>query len=364
MSIALHRIFRKKLLLWICLLFLFGALKIFSAFLANEYYPQYNHIDIWLKDCRTVSEEELDGYVSQLAQQVNSDEQHLKVVGRDFYAFLESYENRVFVQNLINFAKNGEGALGTGIPDNFGNLQDFYRELDAPAVINEQPLDQYFFLQSISIVPIIVLLLCAIIWGEHFEQGIYRVTESTPNGETYYKTYNVVLLSLGLCFLIFNELFDLWQSGLLENEYIWKSPVQSYGCFRYVQLHCSIGVIWAISFTSKLIGVFTLCLVGLLIAKWKKSVKDSVVWIMLLLIAFLFLGKALENTGIYSVMQLGIINWQDLIRNATILLPLPLNTLVLGLIITFLITAMLYCYVTFKRSQKHCVKVSTASTTK
>ena len=352
MRVALHRIFRKKVLLWICLLFLFGSLKVFSMYITEKYYPQYKYIDSWVEESSSLSEEHLSNYVSQLAQKVNSDEQYRKTVGQDFSAFLKSYENRTFIRNLISFARNGQGVLSSKIPDDFENLQVFYRDLDVPSVINEQPLTRYFFLQSINIVPIIILLLCALIWGEHYEQGIYRATSSTLRGDCYHKTVDITLISLGVCFLTVNELFDLWYSGLLKYGYIWKCSVQSYNYFRYSQLQSSIGTVLLISFTSKLIGILGLSFLGMLIAQWKKSVRESVIWAMLILIVLLFIGKAFENTKFYSIIQIGIIDWKYLISKITILEPLQLNTLVLGLLLTFFITVIFYCYLVLRRLQK------------
>lgn len=344
MNIALRQIFEKKLRLWICLLFLFGSLKVFSMYITEKYYPNYEFIDLWIEESNFLSEENLAIYVKELAQEINCDEQYRKLVGQDYTAFLKSYKNHMFLCNLISFAENGEGVLSARIPDDFENLQDFYKKLDAPSIINEQPLNRYYFLQSINVVPIIVLILSAIVWGEHYENGVDKATLSTVKGKPYHTTLDVTLIIIGACFLTANEMVDLWYSGLLRYKYLWRCSVQSYDFFRYSQLKSSMGTVMLISFVSKLVGVFCLSSWGSLVAKRSKSVKESVIWSIFILIAILFFAKGLENTKLYPLVQIGIIDWKLLISKIAIFEPLHLNTLSLGLILICLITMAFYGY--------------------
>ena len=69
----------------------------------------------------------------------------------------------------------------------------------------------------------------------------------------------------------------------------------------------------------------------MLTARWKQTVKDSVVHAVVLIVLLFFVGKALENTDLRSVQQLGIVDWQSILRSTTIILPLQANTLTIGL---------------------------------
>lgn len=352
MKVALHQVFLKKITLWMCLLLLFGALKIFSGFLAEKYYPNYMYIDAWVERITYFNSEDLESYIDELAHKVNSDEQYRKHVGKDFTALLKSYKNRAFVCNLINFAENGQGVLSSKIPDDFEKMQDFYRQLSVPSIINEQPLNRYFLMQSINFVPIFVLLLCAVIWGEHYENGIDKISSSTLKGSYYHRTIDVILISLSLFFLTVNEFFDLWYSGLLEHKYIWKCSVQSYDYFRYTQLQCNIGSVLLISFISKLIGMFCLNFLGMFIARWKRSVKESAIWTILILIALFFFGKSLENTKFYAIIQIGIVDWKMIISKIRIFSPLQQNTLLLGILFTILVAVAICRGLVLKRYPK------------
>ena len=323
MKIARDRIFRKKILLWIIIVTLFLAVKIGSAFLVDKQYPEFQYLDTWITDCQ--------GLDADLAGEIGADKQRQREESHDLSALIKSYENRLFIQNLVSFAQKGEGVLSAKIPHNFEKLLDFYKTLDTPSIINEQPLNRFFGMQRVNIIPLVVLLLTAFFWGEFYESGIYKLTASMKEGNRYTIATHILLAGTGLLLLLINELIDLWYSGVFHYPYIWDCPIQSYHIFRYAQMNATLGTTLLLSFIGKFFGTLVLCHCGMLIARWKQTVKDSVVYAVILIVLLFFVGKALENTDLRSVQQLGIVDWQSILRSTTIILPLQANTLTIGL---------------------------------
>ncbi len=352
MKIARDRIFRKKILLWIIIVTLFLAVKVGSAFLVDKQYPEFQYLDTWITDCQRLDNNALKDYVADLAGEISADKQRQREESHDLSALIKSYENRLFIQNLVSFAQKGEGVLSAKIPHNFEKLLDFYKTLDTPSIINEQPLNRFFGMQRVNIIPLVVLLLTAFFWGEFYESGIYKLTASMKEGNRYTIATHILLAGTSLLLLLINELNDLWYSGVFHYPYIWGCPVQSYHIFRYVQMNTTLGAALLLSFLSKFFGTLVLCHCGMLIARRKQTVKDSVVYAVVLIVLFFFVGKALENTDLLSAQQLGIVDWQSVLRSATIILPLQVNSLVLGFVIVIVLGVLLACY-TFHRYHKH-----------
>jgi len=352
MKIALDRIFRKKILLWIIIVTLFFAVKVGSALLVDKQYTEFQHLDTWITDCQGLDDNALKDYVADLASEIGADKQRQREESHDLSALIKSYENRLFIQNLVNFAQKGEGVLSAKIPHNFEKLLDFYKTLDTPSIINEQPLDRFFGMQQVNIIPLVVLLLTAFFWGEFYESGIYKLTASMKEGNRYTIATHILLAGASLLLLLINELTDLWYSGVFRYPYIWDCPVQSYHHFRYAQMNATLGTALLLSFLSKFFGTLVLCHCGILIARWKQTVKDSVVYAVVLIVLLFFVGKALENTDLRSVQQLGIVDWQSILRSTTIILPLRVNSLTLGLGIVIVLLVLLDCY-TLCYNHKH-----------
>lgn len=331
MKIALRCIFEKKALLWFIIIALFLTVKVGTVLFVNEFHWNFQYLDTWIAGCSALDEDALGSYIAELVSDIREDKQKQRAAERDLSALLASYENRVDMQRLIDFAQNGEGVLNTHIPQNFEELLGFYKTLDTPSLLNEQPLDRFFEMQRFNVVPLIVLLLSAFFWGEFYESGIYRLTASMTEGSRYTNASHILLVCTSILLLLINELIDLWQSGLLRYPYLWGCPVQSYHPFRYMQMNTALGMTLFLSFLSKLFGTLVLCHYGKMIARWKKTVKDSVVYAVVLVVLLFFIGKALENTELRSIVQLGIVDWQSILRSTTILLPLQANSLVIGL---------------------------------
>lgn len=343
MKAALHRIFWKNLMLLLILALVFVGFKCITVKNSELLRKDYEYLDIWALECMSMTDDDLTSYINTLVQRLDDDKTFRMTAEWDVQEILISFGNRKDMQRLISFAHTGEGVLPTGLPPNYLKLQDFYKHLEVPSIINEQPLDLYFSYQRESVVPILVLILGAVFWGTHFETEIYKYTRTTSTGKHYSRTMTVTLMLIGVLFFCANELFDLWRSGLLERRYIWKSSIQSYSPFSNTQINANIGTVLCMAMLSKLLGVHILSRIVCLIARYKKSVKTTSVWAFLLLIALLFLGKAIENTQIYPLLQIGIIDWKQLITNTTILLPLNVAALPIGLVLTVAIELGLLC---------------------
>lgn len=341
MKAALRRIFWKNLLLLLAVVVAFVGFKYLTVKNAELLKRDCLYLDSWAVQCADKTDDELTVFVDTLAQKLDSDKAFRERAEWDTQKLLSSYTNRKETQRLISFAQTGEGVLPAGLPPNYLKLLDFYQQLDSPAVINTQPLDLYFAYQSENVVPVLVLILGAILWGVHFETEIYKYALTTKSGKTYSRTLAVTLILMGMLLFCSNELFDLWRSGLLEHSYIWESPVQSYSYFSNVQMNTSIGTVLLLVLCSKLLGLFILSHAAWLIARWKKSVKSTVIWVFLLLIILLFLGKAIENTQCYPLVQIGMVDWKQLIISTTILLPTGVAALPAGLVLTAVVEIIL-----------------------
>ncbi len=334
MKAALHRIFRKNLLLLVLLLAVMIAAKILAVYSTERNLLEFSYLDAWVKDCQGMDDEALKSYANGLAVQLSENQRYREKASGDFVAFNTAYSNRTEMQQLIAFARNGEGVLGSALPPNYEENLDLYAKMQPPAVINGQILKRYFSLQTMSVVPVIVLLLGAVMWGAYYESGIYRLSETTAEGKRYRNTMYGTLAALGVVIFAANELYDLCRSGLLEDSYLWACPVQSYGSFNYTQACTTIGGALAMTMLSKFLGVLILTKLAMLLAGWQRTVKETVISALLALIILLFLGRSLVNTPYFPLIQLGVTDWQELIGRATVLLPLRIDSFSLGVILT------------------------------
>ena len=92
--------------------------------------------------------------------------------------------------------------------------------------------------------------------------------------------------------------------------------MQSYGSFAYTQMDCDILSVFVFMWISKVLGVVLLTMLGERIASSKKNLKDATMTSFFVLMEFLFLGKALSATGVSSMMQMGYVDWKEVIRSA------------------------------------------------
>lgn len=324
MTAALKRIFKKNLLFLLAVLVLFAGAKLMTARVARDSVMELSRIDNWAIELLGKDNGAIEEFADNISQEIGEDTETRREIANDFQKLNTSYVSRKKVQMLISFAHTLEGALPTSLPANYLELMDFYKKLETPAVINEQPLDIYFKLQQASIVPLIVLLLGAVFWGVHYESEIYKLTGTVKQGKAYNRTMKTTLTVLSMAVLAGNELFDLFCSGLLERPYLWKVSLQSYSAFSYTQMEMSLGMALVLCMVSKLLGVLILTQAAQRIAQWRRNLKDTVIFVIFMLLILLLAGAALQNTAFYPLLQVGSVDWKEIIK-ATVIFR-PLNT--------------------------------------
>lgn len=175
MKIALLRIFWKNLPILLVILLAFVGLKAFSAHGVLQSKTEYRYLDSWIRQCQTYDDAQLDAFHKDTRQKISDDKNLKKAAEKDWSAFSSSYGNAKHIRQLIGFAQNKEGMLPTSLPNNYFELLDYYSAMDPVKVINEQPLNLYFKLQSSDVTAILTLLLCAVVWGAHYETEVWSV---------------------------------------------------------------------------------------------------------------------------------------------------------------------------------------------
>lgn len=346
MKAALHRIFRKNLLLLLVIISVFIGVKCLTAHSIVKQQDAISLLNSWVEQCLTYNDAELESFIQNSASQLAENKDGAQSVKAARSAFFTSYSNRKELQKLISFAQNREGILPYSLPDNYLQLLDFYSGMNTPQIINEIPLDVYFTLQKSNVIPLLVLLLSVILWGTHYEAEIYKYAVTAKHGKTYCQTTRWTLLLLSLLLLSANELFDLAYSQLLTSKNLLSASVQSYTDFSDVQMNCSIKTAFVIMWCSKVLNVICLVMLSEYIAQKKKNLKDAAVYTALSVIAVLFLKNALLNTPYYAIIQLGYVDWKQLIQETVVLLPTRIPSLLLGITVSSFVTAglILVCH--------------------
>jgi len=314
MKIAFDRIFRKNLLFMVLILALFVGIKFLGAVSVKDSFLQATLVDELIVQSVGKSDDELEAWLVSLDDAWGAyDENDLK---RAKSVLMSSIGNCDTVNMLISFARTGEGKLPSTLPKNYVDLLDFYAGLQEPQIINQQYLDNYFELQVDNLVPILALCLVIVYWNYHYESEMYRYTKTVKKGERYTKSYRRILLGTSLILVISNELLDLIFSGLLTHPSMWNASIQSYQGFANCKLDCDILRLFVLMWISKVSGVILMTMLGERIALSKKNLKDAAMTSVFVLMAFLFLGKALSATGLGSMVQMGYVDWREVIRLA------------------------------------------------
>ena len=346
MKAVLYRVFRKNLLLLLAVAGVFVGAKGLTAYSIAEQKPVMLLLDAWVEQCLSYDDAELEAFIEEAGGQDETEKAACS-------AFFASYSNRKEVQKLISFAQKHEGVLPYSLPDNYMQLLDFYSSMNTPQVINELPLEMYFDLQAYSIVPILVIILNIVFWGNYYEAEIYKHAITAKCGRSYHRTIRWTLLFLSIGLFFADELFDLVCSQLLITNNLFSASVQSYKEFCGVQMNCSIGMIFVAMWCGKVLNVICLVLFSECFARNKKNLKDAAVYAMLLVIALLFLKNALLNTPCYSVIQIGYVDWKQTLRDTVLLLPGGIPSMVLGITLSAIAAACLCFMFAEKNKVRH-----------
>lgn len=325
---AAYRIFCKNFFVLLAIIFVFLAGKLLSVKSAVAYDLDQKTLNNWAEQCVSYDDDAIRSFINQSAETLANADRAVKAAQS---AFSSSFSNRLEIQKLISFARNGEGQLPYTLPNNYMELLPFYQKLNTPIVINEIPYDIYFQLQSTNIVPVLVLVIGSVFWGIHYEAEIYKFTSAVKYGRKYIRSFRLILWLCSMALLFSNEVIDLTVSGLLETGYLWEASLQSYSHFRYSQINCIFSAIYALMCCSKISSITLLCFFAEHLAKKSKTLKDTILFAFATLIVLLFLEKGLQYTPYHGIMQLGCVNWMRILENTVILLPTQLSSVVFGL---------------------------------
>ena len=333
MKPALKRIFLKN---WVILLVVFALFGLYKYSAANRGPMTHKYLDQWVARTAGASDETIEALAEEISTQMGEDEDYAEVVSEDFKEFTQSYGNRRTVSGWISFAKDGQG-VGS-VPDDLERFPEFYAGLEQPWIMNEEYLDLYAELQELDVVSILVVLLSIVFWGMHYEMEIYRFTDTVRDGRAYAGTLRVVLLILSFLMLVINEITDLNRSGLLDYEFFWDAPVQSYSPMRNCGLNATMLEAFVLMWAGKIINTVLLCALSELVARRCKSVKDSTITMFILLLGLMFLGKSFYGSQWLSLIQMGAVEWIPLLQKAGLLWSGSFHTAALGLILLCLTT--------------------------
>ena len=335
MKVAYERIFCKNRWVVILIIFTFVSLKVQSTKQVEQYYPSQRLLATLVDQCTGMDKDQLDDWLLVLTEEYA--EKDVDEFKRAKSELMSSISNVEKVKRLISFAQEREGTLPTILPANYIQLLDFYAKLKMPRIINELPLERYFFLQSGNIVPIFALSFALIYWSMYYESDIYKYVKVTKNGRVYTKAYSRIVLGMAFSLLTVNELFDLFWSGMILKPSLFSASIQSYHVFADSQINGNIFYLFVLMWISKYFGIWLIVIIGEAIASMSKNLKEATLVSLFMMMAILFLGEYLEKTALYSVLQIGYLDWKKVIETSQILLPFSVSSFVVGVAITVLI---------------------------
>ncbi len=351
MNAASEYIFKKHWYIIAGMFLVFGLFKYFAVTKTQDLYTTIQFQPQWKQEMYDLNMEERKVYLENLMEalhqiandetaqqfQVNVDGIHsgnVESAISEYWELNADYNNQQELYNLIQFAKKQEGILPIVLPDNYLELLDFYADMEEPRLINEKPLNIYFYLQEINLIPLFAFFVMAVYFSIHYETQVYKYTLTTPQGKSYNKCLKWILITLFLGFLIFNEMFDLLYSGVLLDSDILQASVQSYSEFQDTQLHATIGACILYIFMAKIVGLLVIFQLTDIIALITKNTKDTMVGGAFLFL-FLFLFTSMVETGnAVALIQIGIVNWKTLISNISVYMPIGCSYATIGFGIT------------------------------
>ena len=334
MKPALKRIFLKN---WAILLVVFALFGLYKYSAANRGPMTHKYLDQWVEQCAGASDEEIEALAGEISEKMAEDENYAETVSEDFKEFTNSYGNRRTVSGWITFARDGQGTGGS-LPADIEQFRSFYASLEQPWIMNGEYLDLYAELQELDVVSILVVLLSIVFWGMHYEMEIYRFTDTVRDGRAYAGTLRVVLLVLSFAMLVINEFTDLNRSGLLHNDLFWNAPAQSHTAMRNCGLSTTMLGAFTLMWIGKAVNTMLLCAAAELVARRRKSVKDSTITMFVVLLGMMFLSKAFYGSDWFSLIQLGAVEWIPILQKAGLLWSGSFHTAALGLILLCLTT--------------------------
>ena len=355
MKAALNRIFKKNLLILLALLAVLAGTKYSTIQARSSNFQRTQFFDEWSRAVAGMNDEEVDAFIDDLYIKLEEEEDraYLSQLENDLHAFTSAITHQRDSRMLISFAQKLEGKLPIdSTPVNYVELLDYYAALDDPGLLPNDPVEMYFRLQDDSVVPVVVLFLSAVIWGVHYESEIYRYTGTTLHGRRYSSTTRAALLLIAVGVVLFNDLFDLWYSGILQSPDIWGINPMNHSRFGNYQMDLGLGGLLAVLLASKVLGALILCHVAECIARWKKNLKDTMIYSVMVLIALLLLGRIVKGNEWMPLLQIGMVNWYSMVAKIQIILPLGITALPLGLALNVLLEGTMVGLVLYANRRK------------
>lgn len=344
MRIALYHIFKKNGIFLLSLLLCFIGIKIFTMYNISDS-MKTDALNIWISQCDGLDYKQISQYISTLGSDILTNEEVDRSIVNQYSKFNSSYRNYKNVNNLISFSKIKEGELPTKLPPNYMEQLDFYQKLNPPKLINEESVSKYFKLQEFSVMPILVIILIAFFSGSYYETEMYKVSIASPNGKKFNKYMITIIVSICVCLLFINEFFDLCFSGLLIDRITMQASIQSYSLFANSQINLSMLKCLTYIFLCKILGLLVLTEIVYCFAKKHKNTKDTLITSLGFLLICFLIGKALSETPYSSLFQLGIVNWEAVVKNISISSFWDTNTMFLGTMLMAIISTFFYVFI-------------------
>ncbi len=331
MNVVMRHIFKKNGLILLAMLLVFFGVKIFSTGNVQDNLQDDRYMKEWIVQMYDMDREERETYINNLMTQVYGSEADDGTASIQLSKLYGMNKNLAETCYLIDFAKNGEGIVPNSLPSNYLELLDFYADMEYPRLIYDVSLDTYFSLQEYSIVPFITLLVFVIFFSNQYETQVYTYALTTKNGKLYNKRLKNVLMILCFAFFVINEVFDVVYSGVLFDGQLLNAPVQSYDSFSKIQMASTIGMVLFLSLFSKILGMFILFQVAELLAIKTKNIKDATVGGMFFFLCAFLLSTSFENSRFLPCVQIGAVNWKNVISKIEYCIPLHISYFAIGL---------------------------------
>ena len=245
MSAVLEYIFKKHWYIVAGMLLVFGLLKYIFILETQDMYSHIQFQPQWKQEMYDLNQSDRKVYLENLMKalhqiandettqqfQVNVDGIHsgnIESAISEYWQLNAAYNEQQELYHLIQFAQNKVGVLPIVLPNNYLDLLEFYADMEEPRLINEKPLNLYFYLQEINLIPLLAFFVMAVYFSIHYETQVYKYTLTTPKGKSYNKCLKRTLATFFLGLLIINEVFDLLYSGVLFDIQLLNASVQSY----------------------------------------------------------------------------------------------------------------------------------------
>lgn len=272
--------------------------------------------DEWLEKCNGLSVEQLEKYMFELKEEV-----YIENIDKieNYIRFYEQYVNFTTVNQLINFARNGEGILPQQLPDNFVALDSFYEELATPDIIASEKISSYFELQKYSLVFFAIAILTTTVYGAYCESGVRKAVIVTERKRFFEGSLLGFVFAYSFCIFCANELVDICVSGVLADKVLLSATLQSYPKFCFSQSTLTFGEAWLMMMVVKICNLIILVECAILLVQKLKSAKNTATILISIMLIPGIINSFIKDEKWSSVLQWGLIDWENILKHTTII---------------------------------------------